>query len=124
MPNPVGYDRASVHVEGGFTYEKWRDGMKAGRSFVSNGPLLRARANAFLPGHVFRADSPLAVRLEARLDGRDPIAAVERVRNGTVERVTRLEALTEISAAQRQELLQPWREAEAFWRSKLAAAGG
>lgn len=37
LPNPVGYNRAYVHIDGDFTYEKWRDGLLAGRSFVSNG---------------------------------------------------------------------------------------
>jgi len=183
LPNPVGYNRAYVHIEGAFTNEKWRDGLKAGRSFVSNGPLLRARANGFLPGHVFRTNGTLQVQLEAKLDSRETIAAVELVRNGQVERVTLpvritlpesgwfllravadvtntfrfastapwyveldgqpmkprreaaqfyidwcrertalLGALTEVNAAQKEQLLQPWREAEAFWESKLAAA--
>lgn len=183
LPNPVGYNRAYVHVEGEFTYEKWREGLKAGRSFVSNGPLLRGRANGQLPGHVFRTNGSLQILLEAKLNSRDPIAALELVRNGRVERVnptslitihesgwflvraiadvtntfrfastapwyveldgkpmtprpesaqffldwarermTRLDALTEVSASQKVELLQPWRETEAFWQAKLVAA--
>lgn len=88
LPNPVGYNRAYVHVEGELTWEKWWAGLRAGRLFVSNGPLLRARANGQWPGHVFRSDEPLTVRLEAALDSRDPIAAVELVRDGRVEAIT------------------------------------
>jgi hypothetical protein len=88
LPNPVGYNRAYVPLDGELTWEKWWEGLRAGRVFVSNGPLLRARANGQLPGHVFKADGPLVVRLEARLDSRDPIEAVELVHNGRVERVT------------------------------------
>ncbi len=182
LPNPVGYDRAYVHVDGEFTYKKWRKGLKASRSFVSNGPLLRARSNGFLAGHVFRANGSMPVVLEATLDSRDPIASVELVRDGRVERVNlparftiresgwfllratagvtntlrfastapwyvevdgrpmqprresaqffvdwsrermaKLDALTEITTTQKEELIQPWREAEAFWRGKLAA---
>jgi hypothetical protein len=87
LPNPVGYNRAYVHVEGPVTYEKWRDGLLAGRSFVSNGPLLRCRVNGQLPGHVFKADRPIELTLDARLNSRDPIKSVELVRNGTVERI-------------------------------------
>lgn len=87
LPNPVGYNRAYVHVDGEFTYKKWCDGLKTGRSFVSNGPLLRARANGFLPSHVFRTRGALQVLLEAKLDSREPVAAVELVRNGQIERV-------------------------------------
>src|SRR5262249_57532163 len=53
LPNPVGYNRVYVHVEGDFTYEKWWQGLKAGRCFVTNGPLLLATANGQRPGHVF-----------------------------------------------------------------------
>lgn len=87
LPNPVGYNRAYVHVEGNFTYEKWRAGLLAGRSFVSNGPLLRCRANGKLPGHVFSSDGPLEITIEGRLDSRDPITAIEMVRNGVVQRI-------------------------------------
>ena len=41
LPNPVGYNRVYVHLDGPFAYEKWWEGLRAGRSFVTNGPLLR-----------------------------------------------------------------------------------
>ena len=88
LPNPVGYNRAYVYVDGDFTYEKWRDGLLAGRSFVSNGPLLRCRANGDLPGHLFKADAPVEISIDGRLDSREQIKTVELVRNGVAERVT------------------------------------
>lgn len=88
LPNPVGYNRVYVHLDGELTYGRWCEGLKAGRSFVSNGPLLRLRANGELPGHVFQTNSPLELLIEGRLDSRDPIEVVELVRNGAVERVT------------------------------------
>src|SRR5207249_1727793 len=51
LPNPVGYNRVYVHVGKELTNEKWWEGLRAGHSFVSNGPLLRCRANGELPGH-------------------------------------------------------------------------
>lgn len=45
LPNPIGYDRVYVQVGPEITYEKWWEGLRAGRSFVSNGPLLRCKAN-------------------------------------------------------------------------------
>jgi hypothetical protein len=86
LPNPVGYNRVYVHVDGEPTWEKWWDGLRAGRSFVTNGPLLRVTAGGVLPGHVFRSEKPIAVELAARLDGRDPVETLEIVRNGRVER--------------------------------------
>jgi hypothetical protein len=87
LPNPVGYNRVYVHVDGEFTYPKWKQGLKAGRSFVSNGPLLRVRANGQWPGVVLRTNGSLTVRLEGQLDSLDPIAAVELVQNGKVQPV-------------------------------------
>jgi hypothetical protein len=85
LPNPVGYNRAYVHIEGPVTYEKWRDGLLAGRALSPNGPLLRCRVNGQLPGHVFKSDRPIELTLDARLDSRDPIKSIELVRNGIVE---------------------------------------
>jgi hypothetical protein len=181
LPNPVGYNRAYVQVDGELTYAKWWEGLRAGRVFVSNGPLLRCRANGQWPGHVFRSSGPLAVRLEGQLDSRDPIAAVELVRNGRLERLSlpstvtfkesgwflvrataaltntfrfgstgpwyveiglapqpvrresaqlfldwvreRMATLKLDDLAQREEVLQPLREAESFWQQKVDSAG-
>jgi hypothetical protein len=86
LPNPVGYNRVYVHLDGDLSYEKWFEGLRAGRSFVTNGPLLRVTANGKLPGEVFTAGKPLSIELAAKLDGRDPVEAFEIVRDGKVER--------------------------------------
>ena len=88
LPNPVGYNRAYVQLEGPLTWEKWWDGLRAGRVFVTNGPLLRVRANGEWPGHIFKIaeGEPLHVKLAAVLDGRDPMSQVEIIKNGHVER--------------------------------------
>jgi hypothetical protein len=89
LPNPVGYNRAYVQVDGALSWEKWWDGLRAGRVFVTNGPLLRVRANGEWPGHVFKiaeGESTLRVHLDALLDGRDPMSQVEIIKNGRVLR--------------------------------------
>jgi hypothetical protein len=86
LENPVGYNRAYVHLDGELTYEKWFEGLRAGRSFITNGPLLRVKANGKLPGEVFTSDDPLSIDLEAKLDGRDPVEFFEIIRDGKVER--------------------------------------
>lgn len=98
LPNPIGYNRAYVHLDGGFSYAAWVDGLRAGHSFVSNGPLLRARADGQLPGTTLRTNGTLHVLLEARIDSRDPIEAVELVHNGNVERITLPARLTIIES--------------------------
>ncbi len=39
-PVPLGFGRVYVKVSGPFTYQKWIDGLKAGHSFVTTGPML------------------------------------------------------------------------------------
>lgn len=94
LPNPVGYNRAYVHLDGSLTYERWWEGLRAGRVFVSNGPLLRCRANGQWPGQVFKSRGPMQIQLQGQLDSRDPIQAVELVRNGRVERVQLPQTIT------------------------------
>jgi hypothetical protein len=88
LPNPVGYNRVYVQLDGELSHEKWWDGLKAGRVFVSNGPLLRCRANGEWPGYVFKAQANEAIELElqAKLDLRDLISGIEIVQNGRVVR--------------------------------------
>ncbi len=40
LPNPLGYNRVYVKIDGEFTYDNWFKSLKAGRSFVTNGPIL------------------------------------------------------------------------------------
>lgn len=88
LPNPVGYNRVYVHIAEGFSYEKWWQALRAGRSFVTNGPLLRVLVNGQQPGHVFTAPAGQENELEisATLTTRDTIPAFEIIKNGRVER--------------------------------------
>jgi hypothetical protein len=88
LPNPVGYDRVYVHVGKELTWEGWWAGLQAGRSFVTNGPLLRVRAGGELPGHVFTAaeGKPLDVEVRGTLTTSDTVRFLEVVRDGAVER--------------------------------------
>jgi hypothetical protein len=47
-PVPLGWGRVYVHCPEGFSYEAWMKGLKEGRSFVTNGPLLSVRINGEL----------------------------------------------------------------------------
>jgi hypothetical protein len=87
LPNPVGYNRAYVHLDGPLTYEKWWQGLRAGRSFVTNGPLLRVTANNQFPGAIFQEaeGKEIILELKAALTSRDTIRALEVIKNGRVE---------------------------------------
>jgi hypothetical protein len=86
LANPLGYNRVYVHIDGELSYERWFEGLRAGRTFVTNGPLLRVRAGGLLPGHVFTALDQVDVELTGVLQGRDRVEAVEIIRDGRVER--------------------------------------
>lgn len=87
LPNPVGYNRVYVSVDGKFTAEKFWSALKDGRSFVTNGPLLICRASGELPGHTFRVNETNAtIDLAVSLTSKDPISRVEVIKNGEIVR--------------------------------------
>ena len=88
LPNPVGYNRVYAQLGGELTPAHWWEAVKAGRTFVTNGPLLRVQADGQWPGHVFSAKNGnrVSVRLSVRLTSNDPVRAVEVVKNGEVVR--------------------------------------
>ena len=93
LPNPVGYNRVYAHLDGPMTPEHWWQAVKAGRTFVTNGPLLRVTAGGQLPGHVFTAPRGDCVKLNLtiRLTSKDPIRSLEIIRNGEVLRTIAVE---------------------------------
>jgi len=92
-PNPVGYNRVYVFLDSAFSYERWWEGLRAGRVFVTNGPLMLSSVRGEPPGHVFRAPAGGSLDLEIglTLSTRQPISYLEIVKNGRVERSIRFE---------------------------------
>jgi hypothetical protein len=76
------HNRVYVQVEGGFTYDTWIAGLRAGRTFVTNGPLLELTVNGRAPGATLEASRPLQVR--ARALSRLPFDRLEIVQDGEV----------------------------------------
>jgi hypothetical protein len=85
-PNPVGYNRMYVHVDGRLSYEKWFGAFRAGRVTVTNGPLLRPMVHGQLPGHVFTVPGgvPAEFQIGLTLSTREPISYLEIIRNGQI----------------------------------------
>src|SRR5712692_5185161 len=52
----MGYNRSYVYLGKEFSYENWMAAQKAGRNFVTNGPMLLVTVNANLPGAVLARD--------------------------------------------------------------------
>jgi hypothetical protein len=76
------HNRVFVQVEGGFTYDSWLAGLRGGRTFVSNGPLVEFTVNGKPPGSVLETSEPL--RVHARALSRLPFDAIEIVQDGVV----------------------------------------
>jgi hypothetical protein len=89
----VGYNRVYVHLGKELSWEKWWESLRAGRCFVTNGPLLRVKAGGELPGHVFTsaAGGEVKVEIKAELTTRDPIRFLEIVQDGEVQSRVRYE---------------------------------
>ena len=82
LPNPLGYDRVYVRIDGPLRWDAWWAGLSAGRCFVTNGPLLLASANGHPPGAVLAGSGEVRVDLDLKVMGNDPIEALEAVRDG------------------------------------------
>lgn len=81
---PAGHGRAYVRIDGEFTYEAWVEGLKAGRTFVSNGPVLDFSVEGRDPGAVIRLKGPGRVRVKGGFRSADPVASLVLVRDGEV----------------------------------------
>jgi hypothetical protein len=82
---PVGLERVYVHAGPVLTHERFLAGLKAGRTFVTNGPLLEFSVNGVEPGgevSVAAHRSPLTVHVSLR--SIVPIDHVEVIGNGAV----------------------------------------
>lgn len=92
LPNPVGYNRMYAHLDGPLDWDGWWSSVRSGQVFVTNGPLLRLKANRKYSGHVFQSDDPIEVTIDGQIDSRDSISAIELVQDGRIERLASLPA--------------------------------
>jgi hypothetical protein len=92
--NPIGYNRVYAWIDGEVTFEKWWEAVKLGRTFITNGPLLRVSVDGEHPGHVFHGDKGKSLDFQTALtlSTREKIDYLEIVKNGVVVHDVRLEA--------------------------------
>jgi TolB protein len=81
---PPGWGRCYVKCTNGLSYLDWMQGQKAGRSFVTTGPILEWSAEGREPGETLRLDGPRKVRVHARASSQFPIRNLEVIISGTV----------------------------------------
>lgn len=87
VPNLPGRDRFYAHVHGPFTIEGWLDAIRAGRTFVTNGPAVDLTVDGLLPGSELHAEPGGTVRIRARVrfdPERDRVTRLELVDRGAV----------------------------------------
>lgn len=99
-----GGDRAYVQVKGPLTYTGWIDGLKAGCSFVTNGPMLELTLDGRGLGDVIKLAGPGKLMVKATARAQFPLAKVELIHNGQVA-VTLPLAPDSLSATLEKELV-------------------
>jgi hypothetical protein len=77
-------NRVYVQTTGPFTYDAWIDGLKAGRTFITNGPSLLLQVDGNEPGAVLDRSPGAPVEVQVALDGCAPVHRVELIQNGEV----------------------------------------
>lgn len=88
----LGIVRAYVRVDGPFTYERWLDGVRAGRTFTTSGPLVGLRAHTASIGESADVARGAPVTVTAWALSRRPLGRVEIVSNGDVVASRRTDA--------------------------------
>ena len=85
------YDFARVYarIDGELTAPKWLAALKAGRSFISNGPMLEFRVGRSQIGETIKVSKPTQLTVTGNAKSRHDFLQLEVVRNGrVVERVS------------------------------------
>ncbi len=82
--NPPAGVRAFVRVDGGLTTESWCAGVRAGRTFVTNGPMLRIEVAGREPGDRIAAQAGDVLHIEAEAGAAAAMHRLELIIDGDV----------------------------------------
>src|SRR5262249_21463110 len=78
-------DRAYVRIDGDLTYEKWIEGLRLGRSFVTNGPFVEIIADGtHRTGDTVLLAGPGKVKIKAKAWWQLPLRRAELIQDGKV----------------------------------------
>src|SRR5262249_14241126 len=101
--NLPGGDRVYVRTGGPLSYENWIERLKAGKSFVTNGPMLALTVNGEEPGATLKLPAKPKVRVKATARSQFPLTKAELIHNGKVIATAAL-AADKLSATLDQEV--------------------
>jgi len=79
-----GWGRAYVNLPDGLSYDRWVAGLKAGRSFVTNGPMIELTVQGRPIGDTLTMAGPGSVRVKGRAQAQFPLQKLEVIHNGVV----------------------------------------
>lgn len=80
----VGSVRTYVKVKGAFTYQRWIDGIRAGRTFATTGPVISLTANGRALGETVKLRRGVPVEVCATVRSYHPVNQLEIVMGGRV----------------------------------------
>ena len=85
-PVQLGFGRVYVRQPDGFSFQHWVEGLDAGHSFVTAGPMLDLRFNGGDAGNQFQVDKPCdaSVHITGTAESRRPLSRIEVIINGVV----------------------------------------
>jgi hypothetical protein len=86
---PLGYERVYVRLDEPFSYEAWFRGLKAGRSFATNGPLIFLTVDGREPGATVRTRPGGSLRVRVEVQSPRALDRVELIDRGRVVRAFR-----------------------------------
>jgi hypothetical protein len=90
--DPLGGARVYVKTDGPLTMRGWLDGLKGGRSFVTNGPMPALEVEGKGPGETCALAAAGKVRVRATVESYVPFNEVEVILNGKVAAHQRFDA--------------------------------
>ena len=82
--NPLGGARVYVKLDGPLTMRNWLDALKAGRTFVTNGPIPTLDVGGKGPGETCALPGAAKVRVSSTVESLVPFDRIEVIVNGTV----------------------------------------
>lgn len=80
----VGAARVYVRTDGPFTYQRWIEGIRRGRTFTTSGPLLFLTVDNAGIGDVIHTGADSIVQVKAHVISRDRIGRFQLVSNGKI----------------------------------------
>jgi hypothetical protein len=83
---PMGHQRVYVCLDAPLSYANWIKALKAGNSFVTNGPMVQLHVDTIKPGGVIDFSEPTEVSISSSAFSQIPFERLEIIVNGEILR--------------------------------------